>query len=81
LAEIERRERGDDKAAALWLVKLPGALPDPRWLCRACGKAEDKWQALCPACGAFDPFVWAAPGESRADEVRFLVAQTPAFET
>jgi len=65
LARLERRETGDENAAARWLLKAADASPDPTWLCRACGGAEQQWQALCPDCGAFDSMEWRAPGQSR----------------
>ena len=65
MAQLERREKGDEKAAAQWLAKAADAAPDPAWLCSACGGAEPDWQATCPCCGTFASFEWRQPGIGR----------------
>ncbi len=65
LAQAERRERGDERAAAAWLAKAADASPDPVWLCRVCGGAQEDWHPACPACGSFDAFEWQTAGKSR----------------
>jgi HemY protein len=68
LARLEKRESGNEDAAAKWLAKAIDAPPDPVWLCHACGGAHQKWQVLCAHCGAFDTLEWQVPGQSRAEE-------------
>jgi HemY protein len=68
LAELERRERHDEKAAARWLAKAAEAKPDPAWICRSCGSAHAVWEARCPQCGAFDAFEWGVSGAARSSE-------------
>ncbi len=65
LAQVERRERGDERAAAAWLAKAADASPDPVWLCRVCGGAHQDWHAVCSACGSFDSLDWQTAGKSR----------------
>ncbi len=65
LAKLERRESGNEPAAAQWLMKAAEALPDPRWLCTRCGGAHDAWRPLCASCGAFNSLEWQTPGVSR----------------
>jgi HemY protein len=65
LACLERRERGDERAAAAWLTKAAEAVPDPVWLCRTCGGAQEIWHPVCPSCGAFDSMDWQSAGQSR----------------
>jgi HemY protein len=65
LAKLERREHGDERAAASWLAKGSEAAPDPVWLCRACGGAHQEWQPICTSCGAFDSLDWQSAGKSR----------------
>jgi HemY protein len=65
LAQLERRESGDERAALQWLTKAAEAAPDPAWLCSACGGAHRDWQGTCPSCGAFATLEWRKPGASR----------------
>jgi len=65
LARLERRERGDERAAAAWLTKAAEATPDPVWLCSKCGAAHDIWHPICAPCGAFDSMEWQSAGKSR----------------
>ncbi|MGB9152823.1 MAG: heme biosynthesis protein HemY, partial [Alphaproteobacteria bacterium] len=65
LARLERRQHGDERAAAGWLTKASEAAPDPTWLCRTCGGAHAQWQPVCTACGAFDSLEWQSAGKSR----------------
>jgi HemY protein len=65
LARAERRERGDERAAAAWLTKASEAVPDPAWLCRTCGGTHDEWQPVCVHCGSFDSLDWQSAGKSR----------------
>jgi HemY protein len=65
LARLERRESGDERAAAQWLMKAAEALPDARWLCTACGGGHDDWQVMCAYCGAFNSLEWQTPGVGR----------------
>lgn len=72
-ARLAQDESGDARAAAHWLAQAAAALPDPRWVCGACGHAAPAWSGLCPACGAFDTLDWRTPaplaalGPARAD--------------
>ena len=65
LARLERRERGDERAATAWLTKAADAAPDPSWLCRICGGAHEEWQPVCASCGSFDSLEWQSAGKSR----------------
>ena len=65
LARLERRERGDERAATAWLMKASEAPTDPVWLCRACGGAHTEWLPTCSACGTFDSIDWQSVGKSR----------------
>ena len=65
LARLERRERGDERAAAAWLTKAAEAPRDPEWLCHSCGGAHAEWQPTCASCGAFNSLGWQSAGKSR----------------
>ncbi len=66
LARLERREKGDETAAAAWLAKAMTASPDRQWLCSSCGAAHDYWETICESCGAFDRLEWEIPGKGRS---------------
>jgi HemY protein len=34
------------------------ALPDPEWVCQACGKRSHQWSTTCDYCFAFDTHEW-----------------------
>lgn len=65
LSKLERRESGNEQAAAQWLIQAIDAPLDPVWLCQTCGGVHQKWQPLCAHCGAFDALEWQSPGQSR----------------
>jgi HemY protein len=65
LARLERREHGDERAAASWLTKASEAPADPAWLCRSCNGMQDIWQPVCSHCGAFDSINWQSAGQKR----------------
>lgn len=72
LAQLERRETGNESLAASWLSRLAEAPLDPRWLCASCGAAHETWTATCDACGAFNALAWRVPGQSAK-----LIAEKP----
>ncbi|TNE37119.1 MAG: heme biosynthesis protein HemY [Alphaproteobacteria bacterium] len=66
LAELEEKANADAIAAREWILKSVDAPQDPLWICRACGRQEDHWQAHCPACDSFDTLSWRQPDRGPA---------------
>ncbi|MDE2028976.1 MAG: hypothetical protein KGI97_00260 [Alphaproteobacteria bacterium] len=66
LARLEKRERGDERAAASWLMKAVEAPIDTQWICGECGGAFALWRPVCTHCGAFESIEWRRPGQRRA---------------
>ncbi|WP_158596193.1 hypothetical protein [Oleomonas cavernae] len=62
LAELERREKGDERRAAEWHEKANTGEAEPRWYCDACNHTPPQWTPHCPACRSFDTLEWRAPG-------------------
>ena len=62
IAKLERQETGRADKAASWLARAPDASPDPVWLCRSCGGAQESWRAACPVCDGFLTLDWRSPG-------------------
>ena len=56
LARLERDEKGDLAAAAIWTAKP--AAEDAAWRCSACGTRPAEWSSACPSCGAIDTLAW-----------------------
>ncbi|HVM82959.1 MAG TPA: heme biosynthesis HemY N-terminal domain-containing protein [Candidatus Binatia bacterium] len=67
MAVLEEGEHRDTAAARRWLAEGAQALPDPAWICSACGHpgeagpASGHWQAVCPHCAAIDSYRWQRP--------------------
>jgi HemY protein len=66
LAQLERKQSGDERKAAAWLTRASEAPADAVWLCRDCGGTQANWQAVCTHCGAFDSVDWLTPGKTGA---------------
>lgn len=62
LAELEHREKGDERRAAEWREKATTAEAAPRWYCRACNHTPPQWSPHCPSCRSFDSLKWRVPG-------------------
>ncbi|HUK61112.1 MAG TPA: heme biosynthesis HemY N-terminal domain-containing protein [Stellaceae bacterium] len=59
MAEIEESEHGDLAAARQWLTRAASAMvPDPAWVCSACGVESGEWRALCQNCHNFATLEW-----------------------
>jgi HemY protein len=65
LAQLERFERHDERAAALWLAKAADAASDPVWLCRVCCGPHENWVPTCDHCGSFNSLEWRSAGQGR----------------
>ncbi len=61
MASLEEAEHDDAGKAREWLLKAATALPDPLWVCGACGATAVSWSARCGACRDFDSLAWRAP--------------------
>lgn len=62
LSRLELKECRDEKASNMWLLKGLKAEASPQWLCTTCGSAQEKWDARCCFCGAFNALEWRVPG-------------------
>ncbi len=67
MAQLEEAEHGDFARVREWLDRAAWALPDPRYVCVACGGDNLEWSSLCPRCGAFDALAWRTPVWSGPD--------------
>ncbi len=73
LAKLERREKGDERAALDWLTRGAEASADPAWACENCGHTQSKWEPVCPTCGTLGAFIWKeTEKKARSPEARAL---------
>ena len=61
-AELEKGESGDPGKGQDWLMRLPGATPDPVWQCTACQGISKQWQPRCPSCQTVGEIDWRMAG-------------------
>lgn len=82
LAELARAEHGDGPEVRDWLARIPGAAPDPAWVCGRCGTEHARWSASCHRCGGFDTLAWrtgSGVAALPAEGVQATSAGTPAL--
>jgi HemY protein len=65
MAEIERRESGDEGRAREWMARALRAPSDPAWT--ADGVVSDRWLPVSPS-GRLDAFQWKVPVAELADQ-------------
>lgn len=63
LAVIETRQYDNRQSATEWLARSAEAMPDPLWICSACGHQHKRWQVRCGHCDSFDTLAWRNPQE------------------
>jgi HemY protein len=59
MAEIERRESGDEGRAREWMARALRAARDPAWT--ADGYVSERWLPVSPVSGRLDAFQWKVP--------------------
>ena len=66
MAEIERRESGDEGRAREWMARALRAPRDPAWT--ADGYVSDRWMPVSPVSGRLDAFQWKVPLAQLGDD-------------
>ncbi|MDF3074311.1 MAG: heme biosynthesis protein HemY [Alphaproteobacteria bacterium] len=61
MADLEESEFGDGERVRLWLTRATAAPIDRHWRCQPCGMVTERWQSVCPNCGAFGTIDWRSP--------------------
>lgn len=61
IARLEEAEHGPGGSARGWLDRAINAMPDPRYICAACGGESLEWRPLCLHCSSFDTLAWRTP--------------------
>ena len=85
MAELERREGGNEPAADAWMLRAEAAPPDPAWVCKVSGVVVERWYPRCPASGVFDSLEWRRPpyiaGGATAAALVSMTAPAKALES
>jgi HemY protein len=79
MARLEEAEHGVGPGSREWLDRAVTAMPDPRYLCAACGGESLEWRSLCPHCGSFDTLAWRTLAWAAAGSTLPILA-TPIAE-
>ncbi len=90
MADLEESEFGDGERVRLWLTRATAAPIDRHWRCQPCGMVTERWQSVCPNCGAFGTIDWRSPppGYSgilsveesvTAEDVKAIAVERPAI--
>ena len=74
MARLEEGEHPGSDMVRSWLERATGALPDPAYVCAACGDTSEVWRARCANCGGFDTLAW------RPARTQVAIAPPPAPE-
>jgi HemY protein len=76
MARLEEAEHGPREVMRRWLDRAVTAMPDPRYICSACGGESLEWRSGCPHCGSFDTLLWRTPALVAAGATLPIVAET-----
>ena len=58
MADLEKKEHGDNNKFKMWQEKSQNALLDFSWGCTACSYISVKWALICPKCSSLDSIQW-----------------------
>jgi len=82
MAELEKKEHGDNNKFKIWYNKSRDAPLDFTWGCTSCSYISRKWELICPKCSSLDSIQWqqfssssleveTAPINSRHSKISF----------
>jgi HemY protein len=80
MARLEEAEHGAGPASREWLDRAVTAMPDPRYVCAACGGESLEWRPLCTHCGSFDALAWRTPAWAAAGSALAISTEAPSAE-
>ncbi|MEZ5757739.1 MAG: heme biosynthesis HemY N-terminal domain-containing protein [Emcibacteraceae bacterium] len=58
MAQLEQKQKNDQKAADVWKEKSDRANQDNHWSCTSCQKKTAHYLPVCPSCNEFDTIKW-----------------------
>jgi HemY protein len=81
MARLEEAEHGVGPESREWLDRAVTAMPDPRYVCTACGGESLEWKTLCPHCDSFDALAWRTPAWAAAGSTLPILVKPPSTES
>ena len=58
MADLDKKEHGDNNKYKFWQDKSLNALLDFSWGCTSCSYISKKWGLICPECSGLDSIQW-----------------------
>ena len=58
MADLEKKEHGDNNKFNFWYDKAQNAILDFSWGCTSCSYIPDQWKLICPKCSSLDSIQW-----------------------
>ena len=80
MARLEEAEHGAGPVSREWLDRAVAAMPDPRYVCAACGGESLEWSSLCTHCGSLDALTWRTPAWAAAGSTLPILPKPPNAE-
>ena len=58
MADLEKKEHGDQNKSNIWYKKSQNASLDFTWGCTSCSYIANQWDLICPKCSSLDSIQW-----------------------
>ena len=58
MADLDKKEHGDNNKFKFWQEKSKNALLDFSWGCTSCSYISEKWALICKKCSSLDSIQW-----------------------
>ena len=58
MADLDKKEHGDNNKFKFWQEKSKNALLDFSWGCTSCSYISEKWALICQKCSSLDSIQW-----------------------
>ena len=58
MADLDKKEHGDNNKFNFWHEKSQNALLDFSWRCTSCTYISEKWELICKKCSSLDSVQW-----------------------
>ena len=73
MADLDKKEHGDNNKYKYWLEKSQNAILDFSWGCTSCSYISGKWVLICPKCSSLDSIHWQQFSETSKEFDNLLI--------
>ena len=73
MADLDKKEHGDNNKYKYWLEKSQNAILDFSWGCTSCSYISGKWVLICPKCSSLDSIHWQKFSETSKEFEKLLI--------